>query len=536
MPVLRLDDDEAGQAYVDNQNEPGKYHLGEGLYLIVKPTGAKSFVLRYPQRKDGKLIYLEMGLGSVRDNGFAKVRERARYFRQQSAQGNDPRQKREEEARAKQRERDARKTVAQVYEDHIRSLERKVANRRGSDKTLRQAKRMIKKHILPVIGDMWMDTVEGRHCADIISAELDKGVPGTAKAVEDHGRAMFKRGQKQGWYPDNKLNPFSRNGAVGLVWDERERRPVKNMPGVPFAEIPAFVQRLIKPAGGGSGLLIADASAMVKIDRSEIIRAIHSGKLRANRGPRRESGYNSPWFITPEDLFKVWPQKGEPLNRPLIAIEAWCLLFIILMAGRPEQVRYMRWEDYDPVERIWTVPYWRHKNGLRTHKPLILPVSSAAAAAIKGAEEFQKSDLGIASDFVFAHGRALHRESKDKWERKPLGESIVQRMFDQVVDRPGLTIYGFRGEFCTWAYEQKIYRADAIEMSMGHSRRHYTDEHGRARVDVTREAYDHSQLIPERRQLMEDWGNYCMSPRPIPSQVIISPEKVAEHRRRFKNA
>jgi integrase len=308
------------------------------------------------------------------------------------------------------------------------------------------------------------------------------------------------------------------------------------MPGVPFAEIPAFVQRLIKPAGGGTGLLIADAAARVKIDRSEIIRAIHSGRLRANRGPRRESGYTSPWFIAPEDLFKVWPQKGEPLNRPLVAIEAWCLLFIILMAGRPEQVRHMRHEDYDPVNRIWTVPYWQHKAGLRTHEPLILPVSSAAAVAIERAKEFQKSDLGKASDFVFAHGRVLTSVSKGAWEGKPLGESKLQQIFDQIVDRPGLTIYGFRGQFCTWAYERKIYGADAIEMSLGHSRRHYTDEQGRARVDVTREAYDHSQLIPDRRQLMEDWGSYCMSPRPVPSQVVISPEKVAEHRRRFKNA
>src|SRR5262249_16920122 len=214
MPFIRVDDDEAGQAYVDNQNEPGKYHFGDGLYLIVKPSGAKSYMLRYPQRREGKLIYAEMGLGSVRDTTFAKVRESARYFLEQSAQGNNPRQKREQDARAKQRELDARKTVAQVYEDHIKSLERKVANRRASDKTLRQARQIIKKHILPAIGDMWMDTVEARHCADIVAAVCDKGTPGTAGAVEDHGRAMFKRGAKQGWFPDNKLNPFSRNGAV----------------------------------------------------------------------------------------------------------------------------------------------------------------------------------------------------------------------------------------------------------------------------------------------------------------------------------
>jgi integrase len=534
MRIHRFDDD-GGQDYVDDQNRPGKYHDGGGLYLIVKPSGAKSWVLRY--RCKGSSTYGEMGLGSTRDYTLADARERARQYRQQSGQGLNPKQKRDQDIQTKRREQDARRSVADVYNDYIKSLERKVANKRASDKTLRQAKATISKHILPVIGDQLMDTIEARQCADIVATLLNKGIPGTAKAVEDHGRALFKRGAKQGWYPNNKLNPFSRNGACGLVWDEQERIPVKHMPGVPAAEIPAFVQRLITPSGGGTGLLILEASAAVGIDRSEIIRRIHSGRLRANRGPNRASGYLSPWFIAPDDLFKEWPQKSELLEYPRISIAAWCLLFVILMAARPEQARHMRWEDYDDSERIWTVPYWQHKNGLKTHKPLILPVSSAAAVAIEQARKFQSGAFGIASQFIFAHGRAMSGLSKGAWEGKAIGESKLQNIFDQVVDRPGLTIYGFRHEFCTWAYERpQNYLSDAIEMSMGHNRRHYTDNEGRARVDTTREAYDHSQLIPQRRQLMEDWGNYCMSPRPVPSQVIISPERVAEHRRRLKNA
>jgi hypothetical protein len=112
-----------------------------------------------------------------------------------------------------------------------------------------------------------------------------------------------------------------------------------------------------------------------------------------------------------------------------------------------------------------------------------------------------------------------------------MGEQGVYRAFDQAIDRPGLTVYGFRGSFCTWAYEQLKYHPDAIEMTMGHERRILMTSQG-PRRDKTREAYDFAELIPERRRLLEDWGGFCTSPAPIASEVVIP---LAE-RRRLRNA
>jgi hypothetical protein len=189
---------------------------------------------------------------------------------------------------------------------------------------------------------------------------------------------------------------------------------------------------------------------------------------------------------------------------------------------------------------FWIVPPHRHKIGRKTGKPLIIPLSIPAVQVIKDQERFQNSDVGVPSKFVFAHGLVLTWDESSpnpcpphlRREAKPMGEQGVKAVFNQAIDRPGLTVYGFRGSFCTWAYEQMKYHPDAIEMTMGHERRIIMTSQG-PRRDKTREAYDFAELIPERRRLLEDWGAFCTSPMPVPSGVVdIS---LAE-RRRLKNA
>ena len=489
-----------------------------------------------------------MGLGSTQDYTLDDARERARVSRQLADQGTDPKQKRKDDAQQKQRDQAKRVTVAEAAADYVKLLQKKERNESGSRQYATQANSVMQRFILPAIGDWPMDTVEPINAAKIIEP-IAEAKPAMAKAVEAHGRALFKRGLRKGWYPDHRLNPFSRKGAVGLIWEEIEVRPAKNHAGLSAAEIPAFVKGLRTPAGGGTALLIAPAAEMTGMDHSCLIRAIHSGELRAHRSPSTEnSNFNRPWFIWPNDLFAWRPQVSDAIERWPISVASRCLQFQILTVGRPEQVRHMRWEDYDPTGariyeitnghiraagHFWIVPCERHKIGRRTGKPLIVPLSSPAVEIIKDQDRFQKSDVGFPSDFVFAHGRAL--TWKGALNGKPMGEAAVQYVFDQVIDRDGLTVYGFRSSFCTWAYEQLKYHPNAIELTMGHAHRILIDSVGIRRRDKTREAYDFAQLIPERRRLLEDWGKLCTSPAPVPSEVVIPSQTLAE-RRRLKNA
>ncbi|MEQ9448363.1 MAG: Arm DNA-binding domain-containing protein, partial [Rhodospirillaceae bacterium] len=65
---------------------PGRHGDGRGLFLYVKPTGARSWVLRYQvqgRRRD-------LGLGAYPDVSLAMARDRAAEARRLIAEGEDP--------------------------------------------------------------------------------------------------------------------------------------------------------------------------------------------------------------------------------------------------------------------------------------------------------------------------------------------------------------------------------------------------------------------------------------------------------------
>src|SRR3954464_6052058 len=66
--------------------KPGRYGDGKGLYLQVKDTGARSWLLRY--ERHGRERW--MGLGSVEFVPLAEAREKAFEARRQLRHGVDP--------------------------------------------------------------------------------------------------------------------------------------------------------------------------------------------------------------------------------------------------------------------------------------------------------------------------------------------------------------------------------------------------------------------------------------------------------------
>ncbi len=66
--------------------EPGRYADGNGLYLVVDPSGAKRWALRtviHGQRRD-------LGLGAFGFVGLAEARELANNYRRSARSGGDP--------------------------------------------------------------------------------------------------------------------------------------------------------------------------------------------------------------------------------------------------------------------------------------------------------------------------------------------------------------------------------------------------------------------------------------------------------------
>lgn len=84
---------------VENLTEPGTYEDGDGLRLVVKPTGRKSWLLRFQLAGRRR----EMGLGSFPEVSLKKARQDASAKRSQLSDGIDPLAARDIE-RAAQRE------------------------------------------------------------------------------------------------------------------------------------------------------------------------------------------------------------------------------------------------------------------------------------------------------------------------------------------------------------------------------------------------------------------------------------------------
>lgn len=87
----------ANLAAVEVRNaKPGRHADGKGLYLLVKPSGAKSWVLRVQvggRRRD-------YGLGSLDLVPLQEARERALEYRKAAKSGLDPSRERKKALRA----------------------------------------------------------------------------------------------------------------------------------------------------------------------------------------------------------------------------------------------------------------------------------------------------------------------------------------------------------------------------------------------------------------------------------------------------
>ncbi|MBV7515618.1 integrase arm-type DNA-binding domain-containing protein, partial [Pseudomonas sp. PDM25] len=105
---------------VENLTEPGTYEDGDGLRLVVKPTGRKSWLLRFQLAGRRR----EMGLGSYPDVSLKNARIEASAKRRYLTDGIDPLAARDAERDAQneaQRAREAKQlkfeTLATEYRD-----------------------------------------------------------------------------------------------------------------------------------------------------------------------------------------------------------------------------------------------------------------------------------------------------------------------------------------------------------------------------------------------------------------------------------
>ena len=196
----------------------------------------------------------------------------------------------------------------------------------------------------------------------------------------------------------------------------------------------------------------------------------HLDKLLPARSKVRKVEHHAalPYRHLPAFMASLRQQEG---------LAARALEFLILTAARTGEIIGARWEEVDVDERLWTIPADRMKAG-KEHR---VPLSERAVAIIK---ELTESRTG---EFIFP-GRKTGNPMSNMAMLK-----LLQRM-----GQADLTAHGFRSTFRDWAAEQTSFPHEVAEMALAHTV-----------GDKVEAAYRRGDLFQKRRQLMDDWAQYC---------------------------
>ncbi len=395
--------------FVSRAKTKGMYADGNGLYLQVTASGARSWIYRYTLHGRAR----EMGLGSVRDFSLAEARGRATECRKLRADGIDPIERR-------RAARDGQKLAAakaMTFEDAAKAYID--ANSAGwrNEKQAVQWNSSLKMYVYPVFGSLPIQDIDTTLVMKVlepiwkIKIETASRVRGRIEAVLDWAKA---RGYRTG------ENPAVWRGHIENLLPARSRvQKIRHHPALPYDEIGDFL-KLLRDAEG---------------------------------------------------------------------IASRAFEFLILTAARTSEVVGALWDEIDLEKATWTIPAHRIKAG-REHR---VPLSRAAIAVLQWMDEKR------GSKFIFPGG------SKDQ----PLSNMALLALLKRI-GRTDITAHGFRSTFRDWAAERTNYPREAAEMALAH-----------AIGDKVEAAYRRGDLFEKRRRMMQDWANYCNSPKPAGQVVAI---------------
>jgi len=224
----------------------GVYGDGNGLFLIVKASGARSWEVRYalPGTKRRS-----MGIGGVdHPYSLAEARDKAREIQKAAKLGIDPLIERVQQ-------RDAAREAAKVAETTFRyCAEAYIASRRPTWKSAEHARdweRSLTNHAYPLLGDRPVQDITVLDVLAVLQPIWLK-IPKTANRVRNRIELAIDWGISMG-HRTNEANPARWAGKLRMLLPsptkaaETERLisgRKEHFAALPWQELPAFVARL----------------------------------------------------------------------------------------------------------------------------------------------------------------------------------------------------------------------------------------------------------------------------------------------------
>ena len=265
----------------------GRYGDGNGLYLIVDPSGAKRWVLRtvvMGKRRD-------IGLGGLSLVSLAEAREEAARLRKIARQNGDP-----------LAERHKSKRVVPTFEQAAREVHRTHSPTWKNTKHAQQWINTLTKYIFPVFGNTRIDQVDTPEVLKALSPVwLTK--PETARRVRQRIKIVFEWAKAAGFCSgDNPVDGISK---------VLPKQPVSQAhhAALPYTKVPAFIKSLHTIEASKEARLAFEFLILTATRTNEVINAKWDEINLKNR----------TWTI-PEERMKAKREHRIPLSQQCIEI------------------------------------------------------------------------------------------------------------------------------------------------------------------------------------------------------------------------
>jgi hypothetical protein len=174
-----------------------------GLYLVVQPTGAKSWAVRYRQNERSR----KLTLGRFPDLGLADARQMTVKALERIKRGADPAQEkaqsRHETGAAGHKRGD---TVSALVADY---LKRNASRLRSAG----EVKRIYDRDVLPVIGSRPVTDLTKRELLDLLDAIADRPAPVLANRAHAALSVLFNWAVARDWIAASPMAGISKPSA-----------------------------------------------------------------------------------------------------------------------------------------------------------------------------------------------------------------------------------------------------------------------------------------------------------------------------------
>jgi len=204
--------------------KPGRHADGKGLYLLVKPSGAKSWVLRVQvsgRRRD-------FGLGSIDIVTLQEAREKAQACRKMAKEGLDPVFERKKANRLIPTFREAAERYHAAVKDGWR-------NGKHTDQWLAT----LEAHAFPTMGASRVDHVDAPMVQSVL-LPIWLTLPETARRVRQRVCSVLDYSHGQGW----RSSETPRNAVNTLMKRIKQPRRGPGFTAIPYTELPPLVSVL----------------------------------------------------------------------------------------------------------------------------------------------------------------------------------------------------------------------------------------------------------------------------------------------------